>query len=105
MIQTVFNWLKFDVQNFIVEVWWCCLVLWCLLLIIAISDVVTHGLNRTSKATWILAILFLPLAGLFAYCIFCLSRADYYMLEFLTRRRKNPRSARLKALKSTPILK
>lgn len=90
MIQTFFNWLRLDAQNLIVEVWWCALILWCLLVVISIADVATNTLTRGGKVAWTGAIVLLPLAGLFAYCAFCLKRADYYMFEFLFRKRKGP---------------
>jgi hypothetical protein len=37
-------------------------------------------------------ILLLPLVGLAAYSISCLIRADYYMVDFLFRKRSSARS-------------
>jgi len=91
MIRTLINWLTLDAQNFIAEVWWILLALWIALVIVGISDVATHTLTRGGKFAWIVTILIVPIAGLFAYCILCLVRADYHMLEFLIRRRKSPR--------------
>lgn len=88
MLQTLFNWLKFDIQSLIPEVWWCVLILWCVLLILAFIDVASNSLRPISKAAWMAGILLLPFAGLFAYCVFSLFRADYYMLDFLTKRKK-----------------
>lgn len=97
MIQTFFNWLRLDAQNFIVEVWWCALILWIALLAISITDVASAPLSRGAKAAWIFTILLVPAVGLAAYCVFCLMRADYYMLEFLFRRRKRPRRSQSKS--------
>jgi hypothetical protein len=91
MIQTLFNLLEFNAQNLIIEVWWCALALWVALLVIAITDVATNTISRGGKLAWSMAIVLVPLVGLFAYCVFCLRRADYYMFEFLTRKRKGPR--------------
>ena len=104
MLHTFFNWLRFDVQNLIPEVWWCVCILWAVLLIISIVDVVTSPLGAAGKVGWLALILLLPLLGLFAYCIFCLWRADYYMFEFLFRGRKNPRTAKSGKLNPTANL-
>ena len=92
MINTVINWLKLDAQNFIAEVWWAALILWVVLVAVGISDIATNTLTTTSKAIWIAIVVLLPMAGLFAYCLFCLTRVDYHWLEFLFMRRKNSRS-------------
>lgn len=91
MIDTFLNFIKLDTQNFIVEVWWICLVLWVALLVVGITDIATNTLTKGSKIAWIVTILALPMLGLFAYCIFCLARADYHWLEFLTMKRKSSR--------------
>ena len=91
MIRTILNWLKLDAQNLIVEVWWALLLLWVVLIVVAIFDVSTNTITGTTKFVWISAIVLLPMIGLFAYCVFCLTRADYHMLEFLFRRRRSSR--------------
>ena len=94
MIRTLFNWLTLDAQNFITEVWLAALILWIALVVMGLLSVKTNTLTREAKLGWAAAIILLPLAGLFAYCIFCLTRVDYHMLEFLFRKRKSaPRIA------------
>ncbi|MFT5107443.1 MAG: hypothetical protein ACI8XO_003133 [Verrucomicrobiales bacterium] len=88
MIRTITNWLRLDAQNFIAEVWWSMLALWIALVILAILSVRTQNLTRGSKSAWIAAIIGLPLIGLFTYCAFCLTRVDYYMVDFLFRKKK-----------------
>jgi Flp pilus assembly pilin Flp len=89
MIQTITNWLRLDAQNYITEVWYAVLILWVALVIIGILSVVSNTLTNQSKTMWIALILCVPLAGLFAYCIFCLTRVEYHLLEFLFRKRKS----------------
>ena len=91
MIRTILNWLKLDAQNLIAEVWWAMLILWVALVLVAVFDVSTNTITGTTKFVWVSAIVLLPLVGLFAYCAFCLTRADYHMLEFLFRRRRSTR--------------
>lgn len=91
MLHTLFNWLKFDVQNLIVEVWWCVAALWGALVLISLIDVAVSNLRRGEKALWMVLILLLPLGGLAAYCIACLFRADYYMIDFLFKKRSSSR--------------
>ena len=93
MIRTISNWLRLDAQNLIAEVWWAMLIIWVALLLIALVDIATHTFSLTSKLGWICAVIFLPLVGLFAYCLYSLARADYHMLEFLFRKRKSTRGA------------
>ena len=87
MLQTVVNWLTFDIQNLIVEVWWCVAALWLALLLIAVFDVVASSLRIWEKTIWLVLIVLLPFAGLAAYCIACLLRAEYYMIDFLFKKR------------------
>ena len=89
MIRTFTNWLRLDAQNLIAEVWWAVLLLWVALVIFGIMSVASQNMEGGSKAIWIGVIIALPLVGLFAYCVFCLTRVDYYMLDFLFRRKKN----------------
>lgn len=98
MIRTFSNWLRLDAQNFIAEVWYAALILWIALVILGILSVGTHTLTKKSKIIWIAVIVALPLVGLFAYCIFCLTRVEYHMLEFLFRKRKS-------ALRTPPLPK
>ncbi len=97
MINTFFNWIKLDAQNLIVEVWWVSLILWILLLLAGISDIATNTLTKSSKAAWMATIVLVPMIGLFTYCIFCLTRADYHWLEFLLMKRKGSRRKGSKA--------
>ena len=93
MIRTFTNWLRLDAQNLIAEVWWAMLIIWCALVLIAVFDIATHTFTATTKLGWICAVVFLPLVGLFAYCLYSLAKADYHMLEFLFRKRKSTRGA------------
>lgn len=88
MIRTFTNWLRLDAQNFIAEVWYAALLLWLALVALGILSVGTHNLTRGMKIAWTAVIVLLPLFGLFAYCVFCLTRVDYHMLEFLFHKRK-----------------
>ena len=88
MIRTFTNWLRLDAQNFITEVWWAMLILWIALVVLGILSVRSQNLTGGTKSLWVEAILGLPLLGLFAYCAFCLTRVDYYMVDFMFRKRK-----------------
>ena len=90
MIRTFTNWLRLDAQNLITEVWWAMAILWVALIVLGLLSVRSQNLTAGSKLMWVAAIICLPLIGLFVYCIFCLTRVDYYMIDFLFRKRKGP---------------
>ena len=91
MLQTLVNWLKFDIQNLIVEVWWCVAALWLALVVISLIDLAGSSLKSWEKALWMALVVLLPFVGLAFYCIACMIRADYYMVEFLFKKRSASR--------------
>ncbi len=101
MLRTIVNWLRLDAQNFIAEVWWAALILWIALVVMGIVDVSTNVLGRGAKIAWVAVIVLIPLAGLFAYSLLSLARADYHMLEFLFRKRKSGKRRNSRASAST----
>lgn len=89
MRDLIFKWIRLDAQNYIPAVWVGVAAIWLGLVIIAITSVRSQSISASAKTGWILLIVFVPFAGLFTYCCFCLTKIDYYALDFfLLRKRK-----------------
>ncbi len=93
MRQVFSRWITLDAQNYIPEVWYAVALLWIALVGFGFMSLHSQAVPPKVKVGWALGILLIPFGGLFAYCCFCLSRVDYYMLEsWLPRGKKENRS-------------
>ncbi len=93
MRQVFFKWITLDAQNYIPEVWYAALVLWIGLLVFGVFSIRSLTVTPQVKLVWTLVILLVPLAGLFAYCCYCLGKVDYYMLDsWILRKGKDSRA-------------
>lgn len=72
--------LSFDAENVAAEVYWALGVVYLILLASAIVSLF-QSQNR-AKLPWLVALVFMPLIGLYFYTFMALLRADY---SFLTR--------------------
>jgi uncharacterized membrane protein len=89
MRELIVKWIRLDAQNYIPAVWIGVVVIWIGLVILGILSVRSQAFAAKTKTGWSLAILFVPFAGLFTYCCYCLTKIDYYALDFfLLRKRK-----------------
>jgi len=87
MLQTFFKWLRLDAQNYIPAVWYAVAVIWLALVVMSIFSVRSQTITAQSKTIWTSLIILLPMGGLFAYCLYCLTRIDYHMVDFLFRKK------------------
>jgi hypothetical protein len=81
MRQVFIRWITLDAQNYIPEVWYAVAVLWIALVVFGLMSLRSQLISTKAKVSWAMVIFLVPFGGLFAYCCFCLSKVDYYMLE------------------------
>ena len=61
--------------------YWALALVWLILLVAFVSSIRSQEIPATAKAIWIFLVLFVPIFGLAAYCIWCLIRADWSFLK------------------------
>lgn len=72
-----------DALNVIPEVYVALAGIWFWILIVNFFSISGQDLPSWAKFLWIIVVTALPIAGVFFYSLFCLSRADYSYLHQL----------------------
>ena len=91
MREILFKWIKLDAQTIIPEVWYVVGVLWLCVVIIGLISIKSQAMASSVKLRWSALIVLVPFIGMLAYCVYCLTKVDYHMLEFLMVKKKGKR--------------
>ena len=72
-----------NAQNVIPYVYVAISVVWLVMLATAVTSLRQQQISRGAKVVWLLLIVLLPVLGLGLYCLRCLIRAEYPLLQQL----------------------
>lgn len=86
---TIIRFLTLDVQITHPLIPWVLVAVWALLLAAAFSSLRQQTISATVRWSWFVAILVLPIVGLFAYTIRCLVINDWSFLKPLMQSRSD----------------
>lgn len=80
MREAITNFFTLQPQNLIPEVGILAVLIWMIVAVCAIFSVLSLKLGKIATGVWIAVIFALPLAGLFAYCLYCFTKVELSML-------------------------
>ena len=72
-----------DAQNVIPYVYVAIGVVWVVMVVTTLFSIAGQELGRGVKVSWTLAVVFVPIVGMAAYCFRCLFTAEYPLLQQL----------------------
>lgn len=72
-----------EALNVIPEVYVALAGIWLWILIVNFFSIASQEIPSWAKLFWLLVVTALPVVGVFLYCLYCLSRADYSYLHQL----------------------
>lgn len=81
--------LTFDARNVSTEIYLVLIGAYLGMLVFTISSIHGRFSSPAAARTWMIAVVFLPIVGMAAYCISCLRAADYSFLKSLGILRKS----------------
>lgn len=77
MIGVFIRFFTLDVVSTHPAIYWGLGFVWLILLAATFGSLRCLDISRPAKIAWFLVVLILPIAGLTAYCFFCLTRGDW----------------------------
>ena len=83
MKDVVIRFLTLNAQNVIDYVYFALVAVWIVMVMVTLFSIRSQDIGAAAKASWTLMTVFLPIFGIGLYCLRCLWRADYPLLEQL----------------------
>ena len=83
MKEAIIHFLTLNVQASHPLVYVALLAIWAVLLVASVMSLRALDISAGAKVAWFCGILFLPVVGLAAYCLLCLTKGDWSFLQML----------------------
>lgn len=80
MKEALRNLMDMNPQNLVMEVYVSLLVIWLMVVVATLWSIFAARMPGLLKAFWALLVVGVPLAGVFLYALFCVTRLDLRML-------------------------